>query len=60
MNFQAKVEAVRAAVAAMNSSKELCASDAVHLWDRGDVVLALVRLEKAAQYAWGFNRPTGW
>lgn len=59
-SFTAKAEAVRVARAAMESSKMVCLNDAVRLFQTGREELANDRLEKAAQYAWGFNRPTGW
>ena len=60
MSFVAKCEAVRVAKAEMESSKMLCLNDAVRLFQTGDEEAANSRLEKAAQYAWGFNRPKGW
>jgi hypothetical protein len=40
--------------------RELCLSDAVYLFQIGRKEEAEARLEKAAQYAWGFKRPRGW
>ncbi len=60
MSFVAKCEAVRNATASMESSKALCLDDAVRLFQIGREDDANKRLEKAAQYAWGFNRPQGW
>lgn len=47
-------------LAAMRSSAELCVSDARELAAGGDVAAAERRLERAAQYIWGFARPAGW
>jgi hypothetical protein len=44
----------------MASSRDLCLSDAVYLFQVGRESEAEVRLESAAQYAWGFQRPAGW
>lgn len=60
MNFEDKVAAVSAASAVMNSSKVLCLDDAKRLQRMGDSHYANQRLEKAAQYAWGGSRPSGW
>lgn len=60
MSFTAKVAAVASAPAAMESSKQLCLNDAVRLFQTGREDEACNRLEKAAQYAWGFSRPAGW
>ena len=58
--MERKLELLAAASCAMNSSKELCMEDAKALAGRGNVVAATARLERAAQYAWGFNRPANW
>jgi exonuclease VII small subunit len=60
MSFTAKCAKVAAAVASMESSKVLCLNDAVRLFQIGREDEANTRLEKAAQYAWGFDRPRGW
>lgn len=60
MTFLEKCEAVRVAPAAMESSKMLCLDDAVRLFQCGDKAAAEARLEKAAQYAWGSDRPVVW
>lgn len=60
MSFVSKIELVRNSKADMESSKLVCLDDAVRLFQVGNEEAALKRLEKAAQYAWGFNRPAGW
>jgi hypothetical protein len=60
MTFCEKCVAVQNAPAQMESSKMLCLNDAVYLAQIGRNDDANTRLEKAAQYAWGFNRPNGW
>jgi len=60
MSVAEKIEAVEMAVAAMESSKALCLQDTKALIVKGDMEAANKRLEKAAQYAWGFGRPVGW
>jgi predicted metal-dependent hydrolase len=60
MSFLEKHAAVSVAKAAMESSKVLCLSDAMALFGKGNMEYAEARLEKAAQYAWGFWRPAGW
>ena len=60
MSFGEKVARVLNTRAIMESSKLLCLADAVVLYARGSVVLTQQKLEKAAQYAWGFERPQGW
>lgn len=60
MTFEQKCEAVQNAQCNMPSSRDLCLRDAKQLQASGHPEHADVRLEKAAQYAWGFNRPTGW
>ena len=60
MSFTAKCALVAAAAASMESIKALCLSDAVRLFQIGREADAAARLEKAAQYAWGFDRPLGW
>lgn len=60
MSFCEKCVAVQNAKCVMDSSKMLCLDDAVRLAQCGDEEYANKRLEKAAQYAWGFNRPKGW
>ena len=60
LSFAQKCEAVRKAKAEMDSSKELCLSDAVRLFQTNRLDEAQSRLKKAAQYAWGSNRPRGW
>lgn len=60
MTFEQKCVAVMNATCNMNSSKELCIKDARQLYASGQQEYADKRLEKAAQYAWGFGRPEGW
>jgi hypothetical protein len=60
MSFNEKCNLVSSAKATMESSKALCLSDAVRHFQCGNEELANIRLEKAAQYAWGFNRPKNW
>ena len=60
MTFLHKCEALRKATAQMESSKTLCLHQAVGHFQCGNPDLANERLEKGAQYAWGFNRPAGW
>ena len=61
MSFAEKINLVAAARCEMNSSKALCIEDAKHLFFvLGRESEAAARLEKAAQYAWGFDRPRGW
>lgn len=60
LSFCEKCELVRKATAAMESSKMLCLNDAVLYAQTNRPELAEQRLEKAAKYAWGFNRPRGW
>jgi hypothetical protein len=60
MSFTRKCEAVRLATATMESSKMLCLHDACRLFQCGNEEAANKRLEKAAQYAWGYYRPQGW
>lgn len=60
MSFESKVQTVLAAKADMDSSKIVCVEDALRLHVAGVQELANARLEKAAQYCWGFNRPKGW
>lgn len=60
MSFTEKCDVVRNAKAAMESSKMLCLDDAVRHFQTNKPELAEARLEKAAQYAWGFDRPKGW
>ena len=59
MTFEEKVAAVLKADAAMESSKVLCLKDAVSFHEFNPEH-ANKRLEKAAQYAWGNERPAGW
>ena len=60
MTFEQKCDCLRLAVCEMNSSKELCMEDAISLRKQGKIEYSDWRLEKAAQYAWGFTRPLGW
>lgn len=60
MDFSAKCAVLAAAECLMQSSRELCLSDAKRLYESGRVADAEQRLEEGAQYAWGFNRPAGW
>ena len=60
MNYAEKIAALEAATAVMDSSKQLCVSDARKLIAEGKLAAADQRLEKAAQYAWGHGRPDGW
>lgn len=60
LTFCEKCVAVENAKAQMDSSKMLCLNDAVYQAQIGNMELANARLEKAAQYAWGFSRPMGW
>jgi hypothetical protein len=60
-----KIILLKAATAAMNSSKDVCIETAKKLMERPDkmrdeMVDPDAWLEKAAQYAWGFGRPEGW
>lgn len=58
--FVQKIAVLRVAPAEMDSSKHECIRCALGLWRQGAHALAFRRLEKAAQYAWGFNRPEWW
>ena len=58
--MERKLGLLAAASCSMNSSKELCMEDAKALAARGNLDAANARLEKAAQYAWGFSRPANW
>jgi hypothetical protein len=60
MSVAEKIEAVEMAVAAMESSKMVCVQDAKSQMAKGNEANALARIEKGAQYAWGFGRPAGW
>ena len=60
LTFAEKYVLTLAAPAVMESSKRLCLADADRLRRAGRDEIAEARLEKAAQYAWGFNRPAGW
>jgi hypothetical protein len=60
MSFTRKCVLVLKAKAAMESSKMACLDDATYLFQTGREDEATRRLEKAAQYAWGFWRPDGW
>lgn len=60
LSFAKKCEMVQNSKALMDSSKMVCLDDAVRLFQTGREELANARLEKAAQYAWGFSRPPGW
>ena len=60
LSFCEKCELVRLAPAQMESSKMLCLDDAVRLKQTGHAIEAYARLEKAAKYAWGLSRPSGW
>lgn len=59
---QAKLvcDAIHAEQPAMASSADLCVADALHLSETGHADYAAQRMEKAAQYVWGFARPAGW
>jgi len=60
MSFLQKCVRVETTRASMESSKMSCLDDAVRLFQTGHEEAARQRLEKAAQYAWGFWRPDGW
>lgn len=60
MNFDQKVNALTNATCLMNSSKELNKTEAIELYKANEIDEAHHRLERAARYAWGFNRPAGW
>jgi hypothetical protein len=60
MDFAEKLAHLVTAKCVMQSSKQLCLSDAKRLLKEGRIADAHDRLEKAARYAWGFNRPDGW
>lgn len=55
-----RIEMLKKSQAEMESSKLLVINDAERLLERGREEDALRRLERAAQYAWGFWRPDGW
>lgn len=63
LTFDEKVtllKAVDAKNVSMYSSLELCLKDAMDLHSQEKFESAEIRLNKAAQYAWGFWRPEGW
>lgn len=60
MSFQERCAAVLGAKAQMDSSKVVCIEDALRLYVAGAIEYAERRLENAAQYCWGANRPEGW
>jgi len=60
MSIVEKIEILKISSCVMNSSKELCVADAIKFQAQGNDNLAINRLEKAAQYTWGFYRPTNW
>jgi hypothetical protein len=47
-------------LASMRTSAELCIADAIELAARGNAAAAEARMERAAQYIWGFARPAAW
>ena len=60
MEFREKkycLQTIPAIAGAMLSSRDLCVDDACICFERGDRGSAMKRLDKAAQYAWGFWRP---
>lgn len=60
MTSNEKIKYLSDVTCVMNSSKQLCISDALRFIYQGNENLALHKLEKAAQYALGFKRPSNW
>lgn len=61
MTFDKKVHAVKCSPRCeMETSKVVCLEDACELFEHGDFEYADKRLETAANYAWGLERPQGW